>query len=88
MGKYYVNMTDKVLSGWGMAEGKDNKLCFICDTYDEAQIVEDNAIGRGDMKYVNICTHRPTQKPHQYYSWKTKEDYPCWYKQGYFKGGK
>jgi hypothetical protein len=47
---YYVTMTDKFMSGWGEAQGKNNKLVISCDTYEEAQIVEENARRRKEMK--------------------------------------
>ena len=28
--KYYVTMTDKAMSGWGMAKNKTNKYVVIC----------------------------------------------------------
>ena len=41
--KYYVTMTDKAMSGWGMAKNKTNKYVVICDTHEQAQIIEKNA---------------------------------------------
>ena len=86
---FYVTMTDKFMSGLGMAKGRANKLVFICDTYDEAKIVYDKAIARQEMKYVNICSRKPSYyrvnggngyKVKGYYVQnKTKEDYPGWY---------
>jgi len=85
--KVYVTMTDKFLSGWGMAEGKTNKLIFICDSYEEANIVKNNAENRNDMKYINICIKTPYYSPRSYYvQIKTKLDYPNFYKKGYFGG--
>jgi len=84
--KFYVSMTDKFLSGWGMAEGKTNKLIFICDTLEEAYIVEDNALQRSDMKYVNVCFTKPYYNSKtNYVQYKTKEIYPSWYEKDYFK---
>lgn len=59
MSEYYVTMTDRFMSGWGRAQGRDNKLVISCDTYDEALTVESNALRRGEMKYVNIRTSKP-----------------------------
>jgi hypothetical protein len=39
--KYWVSMTDKFMSGWGMAENKINKLVIECDSYDIAECVEE-----------------------------------------------
>jgi len=33
----YVTMTDKFMSGWGMAEGKTNKLVLECKNLHEAK---------------------------------------------------
>ena len=83
---FYVTMTDKILSGWGIAEGKINKLIFECETLEEARIVAENAKNRGDQKYININSKKPYYNNNKYYTQtKTKEVYPNWYKQGYFK---
>lgn len=75
MKKYYVTMTDKFMSGWGMASGKTNKLVIECDTYQQAEIIERNAKERSEMKYVNICIHKPYYNTNRYYtSWKTFDD--------------
>jgi hypothetical protein len=57
--KYYVSMTDKFLSGWGQAENKISKYVIECDTYNEAQIVYNNALNRSEMKHINICMNKP-----------------------------
>jgi len=86
MSKYYVTMTDKFMSGWGMAERKINKLIFECDSYEEAEIVADNARNRTDMKHINICTRKPYYNYSRYYpQTKTKEEYENWYKKDCFK---
>lgn len=83
---YFVTMTDKHLSGWGMAKGKINKLVFECETFEEAEIVEGNAEKQGSMKNINICTKRPYYSPTRYYpQTKTKAEYPSWYNRGHFK---
>lgn len=86
MEKIYVTMTDSFMSGWGMAEGKINKLVFECDSYEEAKIVANNARNRGDQKYINICSNKPRYNKNKYFvQFKTREDYPDWYKENYFK---
>lgn len=86
MANYYVTMTDKFMSGWGMANGKINKLIFECETMEEAKIVAENAENRSDQKYINICTKKPYYNSSKYYPQiKTKEEYSSWYKPGYFK---
>ncbi|HJX79185.1 hypothetical protein [Glutamicibacter sp.] len=84
--KYYVSMTDKFMSGWGMAKDKVNKLVIECSNYDEALIVEQNARNRSEMKNVNICMNKPYYNQNQYYvSWHNKQDYSSWFEKGYFK---
>jgi hypothetical protein len=84
---YYVTMTDKHLSGWGLARDKKNKLIFSCETLNEAQIVSDNAENQGSMKYINICYKKPYYSSASYYvQEKDKEEYPSWYESGYFRG--
>ena len=56
---YFVTMTDKFMSGWGMAEGKTNKLIIECETMEQARIIEKNAKKRPEMKYVNITNKKP-----------------------------
>jgi hypothetical protein len=81
--KYYVSMTDRFMSGWGMAENKTNKLVLECDTYQEAEIVYNNAIKRPEMKYINICINKPYYNPSRYYvSEHNKTDYSTWFKKG------
>lgn len=63
---YYVTMTDKFLSGWGMAEGKINKLIITCETYQQAETVAKNANERSEMKHVNITEKKPYYSPRTY----------------------
>jgi hypothetical protein len=82
----YVTMTDKFMSGWGKADGKINKLIFVCENFEEASIVAENASNRGDMKHINICTKKPYYNKERYFvEVKTKTEYPSWYQRGYFK---
>ena len=86
--KYYVTMTDKFMSGWGQAEGKINKLIFECDSYDEAEIVAENAKNRGDQKYINITSTKPYYNNSRYSAqYKNKETYTRWYEPNSFKKG-
>lgn len=59
MKKVYVSMTDKFMSGWGMAAGKTNKLVIECDSFDQAELIERNARKLSEMRYVNICLNKP-----------------------------
>lgn len=78
-------MTDKSLSGWGMAEGKTNKLVITCDSWSEAQTVKRNALNRSEMKYVNICYNKPRYREDWYYvNYHDKTDYSGWFKEGAF----
>lgn len=80
MDKFYVTMTDKFMSGWGMAEDKINKLVFECKDFKEAQIVRENAEVRPEMIYINICEKIPYYKQSAYYtSFKTKNEASYWY---------
>lgn len=82
---FYVTMTDTFMSDWGESEGKTNKLVLVCDSYEQAEIVEENAKNRRDMKHVNIAGNKPYYNPNYHYTqFKTIEDMPSWYKEGYF----
>ena len=85
---FYVTMTDGFLSGWGRAEGKINKLVIECKTYEEAEIVKDNAEHRSEMKYINIAIKKPYYGSRYYVNYETKETYPCWFVAGYFRNQK
>lgn len=83
--KYYITMTDSFMSGWGRANNKINKLVFECDTLEQAQIVEQNARHRKEMKYINFANKKPNYPNCTHLiSYKTIEDYPNWYKTNYF----
>lgn len=82
----YVTATDKFMSGWGMAEGKINKLVFECETYDEARIVEENLRNRSEIRNVSIRYTKPSYNQSRYYvQFKDKNEYPNFYKEGYFR---
>ena len=72
--KIYVTMTDKFMSGWGMAKGKVNKFIIECDNYEQAKIIEKNAMQRSEMKYINICINKPRYGSNVLESWRTFED--------------
>lgn len=71
MRKFYVTMTDKFMSGWGMAKDKTNKLIIECETLDQAMQIERAARQRREMRYVNIRTTKPHYGAHVLESWKT-----------------
>lgn len=58
--KVYVTMTDKFMSGWGMAENLINKYIIVCDNYRQADIITRNAHKRPEMKYINIRSSFPS----------------------------
>lgn len=84
MSKYYVTATDKFMSGWGMAEGKINKLVFLCDNLEEANIVVANCESRSDFKNVSMRSTKPSYGSRYYTQFKDKDEYPNFYKRGYF----
>ena len=76
----YVTMTDKFMSGWGLAKDKINKLIFECETYNEAKIVADNAERSSEMKHISIRSTKPYYSSKRYYlQIKTRKEYPTWY---------
>jgi hypothetical protein len=66
MKKYYVSMTDKFMSNWGMSEGKTNKYIVECETFEQAETIERNANKRSDMKYINISSNKPYYNKRDY----------------------
>lgn len=61
------------------------KFVYLCDTYDDALIVEDNAKARGDQLYVRIRVTKPRPRPGVKMVFKTKEDNKAWYQNGEFR---
>jgi hypothetical protein len=83
--KYWVSMTDKFMSGWGMSDKRTNKLVIECDSYNEALIVEQNAKDRSEMKFVNICMNKPRYNSSYYrVDYHDKTDYASWFIPLYF----
>lgn len=79
MKKFYVTMTDSFMSGWGMAEGKINKLVIECDNLQQAEEIENYAKKRNEMKHISISYDIPKYNSKRYYvSWKTYNDMPGW----------
>jgi len=74
MRKFYVTMTDKFMSGWGMAKDKTNKLIIECETIEQAMQIERAARRRSEMRYVNIRTTKPRYGSNVLESWKTWND--------------
>ena len=59
MSKYYVTMLDTFMSGWGMAKNKDNIMVVECDSLEDAELIEENAAKRDEMKNIDIWTEMP-----------------------------
>jgi hypothetical protein len=79
--KYFVTMTDKFMSNWGMSDNRTNKLVIECDSMDEANTVYNNAIKRHEMIYVNIVSKKPYYPKNRYYtSYHDKTEYSGWFK--------
>jgi hypothetical protein len=72
--KFYVTMTDKFMSGWGMAKGKINKLIIECQTIEQAEQIERAAKSRREMRYINIRTTKPYYGGNVLETWKTWDD--------------
>lgn len=71
---FFVTMTDKFMSGWGMSEGKTNKLIIECETLQQAEQIERAAHKRPEMRYINIRTIKPRYGAHVLESWKAWGD--------------
>jgi hypothetical protein len=78
--KYFVTMTDKFMSNWGMSDNRVNKLVIECDTMEEANTVYNNACQRHEMKYVNIVYKKPYYPTYRYFTnYHDKTDYSGWF---------
>jgi hypothetical protein len=64
---YYVTMTEIYYSRSKQSKGKIAKFIFICDFYNEAEVVADNARQIGTMDSVSICTTRPHYTRYNHY---------------------
>ena len=85
--KYWVSMTDKFMSCWGLAENKINKLVIECDSYDIAECVKEYAETRSEMKYINICENKPYYNSNNYeVNMHDKNDYSSWFKYAKLRG--
>ena len=50
----YVNMTDRFMSGWGLAPRRSH-LCIRCETYAQAKAIERAARDRSEMRRISIA---------------------------------
>ena len=71
---FYVTMTDKFMSGWGMSKGKINKMVVSCATLQQAEQIAKAARQRSEMRRVNIRTTEPRYGKHILTSWKSWAD--------------
>jgi hypothetical protein len=73
--KFFVTMTDKFMSGWGMAQNKINKLIIECYDEEQARTIERNAKSRSEMKHISIHYGKtPYYGKNYYLSYKTYDD--------------
>ena len=72
--QYYVSMTDRFMSGWGLAKDRINKFIVICDNFEQAETIERLAKERPEMKYINICNHRPRNRNGYLLSWRNFDE--------------
>ena len=77
----YVTMTDKFMSGWGMAKGNTNKLVIECENSVQAEKIAAYAYSYPEMKYINIRYSKPSYNSNKYItSWKLFSDMTGWVK--------
>jgi len=55
---FYVTATDKFMPGWGLSNGKNNRVIVPC-TSDEVDHVESKLLERNEMKRVHVCQKKP-----------------------------
>jgi len=78
---FYVTMTDRFTSGWGMADNRINKLVIMCDNFKDAANVKEYASRRSEMKYINIRTTAPSYPASTHYTqFEDKTNYATWFK--------
>ena len=83
---FYVTMIDTFLSGWGVAENKKSRYVIMCETYEEAEVVKENAKNRSDMTKISIVSTRPTySNKSNTVKYVDKKEAGNWFKPNYFK---
>ncbi len=75
----YVRMTDKFMSGWGMAKNKTNVLVIECETLEQAEEIEAAAHKRAEMIRIMICLTKPKKRVGVFYSWKKYSEMTGWH---------
>lgn len=71
---YYVRMTDRFMSGWGVCANKKNVMVVICETWEQAEAVRRAACERSEMQRVTIMRTMPRDRAGVLYSVKTFSD--------------
>lgn len=66
MTKVYVTMTNKVLSGWGGAEGRIFKQVIECNDYEEAWEIIRNAREDAGVSHIHLRETKPYYSPSRY----------------------
>ena len=80
MEKIYVTATDKLMSGWGLAENKISKVVCVCDGKVEAFRVMDNLKRQNGMKYINYSYNEPRYSSRRYVvSFYNRDNAPLWF---------
>jgi hypothetical protein len=75
-----VSATDKMLSGWGKAQGRTHKQIVICHNRQQAEKVADN-MRRSSFSYVNVRYGIPYYPSTRYtISYHDADDCPLWNK--------
>ena len=75
----YVTMTNKFMSGWGMAKGKIYKLVIECENSVQAEKIAYCANSYPEMKYINIRYSKPNYNSNKYLtSWKVYSQMTGW----------
>ena len=64
--KHYVNMTDKCLSGWGMARGGKSRYSIECETIEQAEVIFRAACDRPEMRRVTVSYRPPRGGPNDH----------------------
>lgn len=82
MTKIYVTCNDKIMSGWGLAEGKINKLVIECNDLNQAERIIKNLKKDKAFKYINYHYNKtPYYNPNKYkMSYYKADNCPLWNK--------
>ena len=81
----YVLSNDSFMSGWGEARDKTTTIILPCASYEQAQIVFDNAKARTDQKNVRIVAHKPRFRSGVLYSLLTIDTSSAWFEPGQWR---